>query len=161
MAAIQLAPTDPVPDGFEPIHTTHHYYDGPREGLTEFQGLHHVYSCPWDESADDYSREFWLQPADDQQVRLILESWAIWLRWLAASSRGEATIETHPALPEDRARHNELQPFLKHIFQIDEARALRAVPTFAVRGPLLDREWFVRWTPVTGQGEEGHSLQGP
>jgi hypothetical protein len=39
---------------------------------------------------------------------LILEAWEIWLRWQAAYRQGEVTIKSHPALPEERARHDEL-----------------------------------------------------
>lgn len=84
------------------------YYDGPRVGVATYEGTPHVYfslGLDIDSDADDV---FSLAPIDQDTLALVEEDWAIWLRWEQALKRGETTAATHPALPEDRARHDEL-----------------------------------------------------
>jgi hypothetical protein len=98
--------------GYEPVFTMTDYYDGPRAGIASFSGKPHAYASPpnfYEEGFDDF---YQLRPVDDETLRLALEDWEIWLRWEAASYAGLAPIETHPALPEDRARHDHIAPLL-------------------------------------------------
>ena len=37
----------------EPVYTVEDYYDGPREGVADFQGKSHVYKCQFSETDDD------------------------------------------------------------------------------------------------------------
>ena len=98
--------------GFERVRTVTDYYDGPVRGIADFQGSPHLYEAEWDEQGEEYSSTFLLSPLSDDAVRLMLEDWDIWLRWEAAFHEGRTTQETHPALPEDRARHQQLQALL-------------------------------------------------
>lgn len=92
---------------FERVHTMTAFYDGPREGVADFRGRPHSYSSLFDESIG-LSDTFLLMPIQEELLRLALEDWEIWLRWERAFHAGETTQETHPALPADRARHDEL-----------------------------------------------------
>jgi len=83
------------------------FYDGPRGGVADFRGRPHAYASLFDESAG-YSDTFLLMPIQEELLRLAQEDWQIWLRWERAFHAGEATQDTHPALPPDRARHKEL-----------------------------------------------------
>jgi len=102
----------------EIVYTVTDYYDGPRGGIADFRGKPHVYSSVWDKAADDWSNTFFLQQVDDETFRLALEDWAIWCRWERAFHAGETTLATHPALPAERTRHDELTTILTPRLQI-------------------------------------------
>jgi hypothetical protein len=102
------------------------YYDGPREGIADFEGQPHLYESEWNEGLNLEADTFLLSPVAPDIFALAMESWEIWLRWEAAFYGGRTTLETHPALPEDRPRHEELQQFLKPHLVIDPANCIRA-----------------------------------
>jgi hypothetical protein len=93
---------------WERVHTVNDYYDGPRRGVAEFHGKPHVYESQFSDIADDYTDRFLLMEIDSELFKLALEDWTIWLRWHAAYQRGEASLDTHPARPVDRSRHEML-----------------------------------------------------
>jgi len=115
---------------FERVHTMTDYYDGPRGGIAEFEGVPHFYESECDESADNYASTFRLSPIAPDLLALALEHRAIWDRWWTAFHTGRATEETRPALPADRARHDELHEILKQRLKIDRRRYVRARGTF-------------------------------
>jgi hypothetical protein len=47
----------------------------------------HAYKSLWDNSEDDWSDAFLLQPIDDETFRLAMEDWDIWNRWARISQR--------------------------------------------------------------------------
>jgi hypothetical protein len=120
----------------EIVHTVTDYYDGPRGGIADYLGKPHLYSSLWDEAAGDWNDSFLLQPVDDETFRLAMEDWAIWCRWKRAFHSGETTLATHPALPDDRARHDELDAILKPRLQVDETQAIRVRGIFEPRTPV-------------------------
>ena len=90
------------------VITTNHFHDVPRLGVAQLNGVPHIYEAIFDENSDEYSNNYYLSPIDDQKLAAILEDWAIWQRWQAAFNAKQTTLETHPALPADLKRHNEL-----------------------------------------------------
>ena len=119
----------------EIVHTVTDYYDGPRGGIADFHGKPHLYSSLWDESADDWSDTFLLQPVDEQTFLLAMEDWAIWCRWERAYHSGQTPHATHPALPNERARHDELNALLTPKLQVDPKQAIRVRGSFEARTP--------------------------
>jgi hypothetical protein len=109
---------------FETVHTMTGYYDGPRSGIADYRGRPHIYESVY-EDAPDGSDTFLLQPIDDETFRLALEDWAIWCRWERAFHSGQATLATHPALPNERTRHDELEVILKPRLEVARERAFR------------------------------------
>src|SRR5215212_8422745 len=118
-----LADSSRIGGQFETVHTVSDFYDGPRGGIADYNGQPHIYKALCYHGAD--AEIFWLQPIDDETFRLAMESWAIWCRWELAFHRSETTQETHPALPRDRGRHNELEALLEAKLQIDPTRAFQ------------------------------------
>jgi hypothetical protein len=96
----------------EPVHTVDDYYDGARRGIAEFEGNPHYYECQFDVDRHEYSSVFRLTPITNEVFELAMERNRIWLRWSAAFKNGQVTIETHPALPEERPRYDELTRIL-------------------------------------------------
>ena len=80
---------------------------------------------------------------------LALEEWAIWTRWETAFHAGRATVESHPALPEDRARHETLVVALREQLRIDPMKSVSANATFRALPhslpPGVMRPLEVRW----------------
>jgi hypothetical protein len=115
------------------VHTMTDYYDGPRKGIADFQGRPHLYESQWDHVVDDYASKFRLSPVEPAVFVLAMESWRIWRRWETAFHEGQTTHETHPALPEDRARSQELDRLLEPVLRIDETNVVWARGEFKVR----------------------------
>ena len=118
---------------FELVHTVTKYYDGPRQGIADHLGVPHFYESRWSDIDTDQEDTFLLMPIPAEIVKLALEDWAIWRRWEVAFHKGQIAADTHPALPEDRERHSELQERLKHSLFIDESKAFCARARFQVQ----------------------------
>lgn len=94
---------------WERVLTVNEFWDRPRLGIADVYGAPHIYQSPFDQELDDYADHYLVSPVDPELIALVLEDWAIWTRWSEAFDRGESTRETHPALPDDRRRHDELK----------------------------------------------------
>jgi hypothetical protein len=114
---------------YENVYTVTDWYDGARAGVADFNGQPHYYECLFDESSG-YTETYLLHSIDPATFRLALEDWEIWERWDAARKRGEVDLETHPALPEDRARHDEIAAVLKEQLVVNPARDVKAEADF-------------------------------
>lgn len=140
---------------YEKVHTCTDYYDGPRQGIANLGGKPHFYESEWDDEASDYASTFLLTPVADDLLPLALEDCQIWLRWQVAFREGRTTQETHPALPEDRDRHEELKTELTDRLATNPDRAVRARGDFRVvpgaapwKGPGI-APLEVRWEVVS------------
>ncbi len=137
----------------EIVLTMTDYYDGPRGGIANYHGKPHVYSSLFDEVADDWSDTFLLQSVDEKTFRLAMEDWAIWCRWERAYHNGQTPHTTHPALPDERARHDELRVILTPKLKVDPKQAIRVRGRFEVRkvpepGVSSSSELIVFWTSL-------------
>ena len=136
---------------FEIVHTITEFWDRPRAGIANLAGTPHLYQAEWDAELDDYSETFVLMPIEPETLALALEDWAVWQRWEDAFHRGETDRDSHPALPSDRERHEELKSLLASRLQADPGSSVRKRGEFRVRadaaqrprGALRDLE--VRW----------------
>ena len=132
--------------GYEPVHTVTDYYDGPRKGIADFEGRPHFYESEWDDLADEYAITFRLTPVEPRLFELALESWSIWRRWETAFHQGRTRQSTHPALPEETMRNNELHRILERELKINDGYYIRAQGDFK---PLNDPTWNgLGWRPL-------------
>lgn len=136
---------------YERVYTVSDYYDGPRKGVANFEGQPHLYDCIFDEAKGNYSDSFLLMPIDTESFRLAVEDWAIWQRWELAYHTGKADLSTHPALPNERRRHDELQAILQNALVIDPKKSITRVGHFKPIGnePLprgVMRQLQVEWS---------------
>jgi hypothetical protein len=113
------------------VLTVNEYYDGPRLGVAELNGIAHVYEAEFDHNSDEYGDTYFLSPIDEGLLGLVLEDWAIWCRWHSAYGRGDVTLESHPALPEDRQRHEELKRLIGNGLSADPNNRRRFKGTFS------------------------------
>ena len=142
---------------YETVHTMTDYYDGPRRGIADLGGLPHLYTSTWPDIDSDEQDVFELRAIDAETLSLALESWAIWLRWEEAFHDGAIGLDTHPALPAERARHDELDRVLELRFATVEALPpdARAHADFRVAQdrPRRRKGWQplqVRWNKLPG-----------
>jgi hypothetical protein len=137
---------------FEIVHTCPDWYDGPRQGIADYEGRPHLFQSEWQAGEAIDADTFLLMPIDRETFQLALESWSIWLRWEAALFRGETSEETHPALPGDRLRHEEVERQLKGRLEIDLSRSVRMRAEF--RGTVFpfhgDFHLEVQWKALDG-----------
>ena len=78
----------------------------------------------------------------------IEEDWAIWLRWAEAFKVGATDISTHPTLPEDRPRRQELQAALAPFMRVDRNSRPLYRPEFR-SGDWNQTDLEVRWTKAS------------
>ena len=137
---------------FERMHTVTDFCDGPIAGVADFNGVPHLYAAEWDAARRGSTSVFQLTPISQETFRLLMEDWEIWRRWETADFAGNAPQGRHPALPRDRARHDELVRQIAE--RINNARlpVVRAhgtvkfdptMPSLGVRLSAL----VVRWDP--------------
>ena len=144
---------------FEPVHTVLDYYDGPLNGVADFQGAPHFYRALFSETDDEWDDRFELSPLAQDTFALALEDWAIWKRFERQYRGGEVAWsgakDEWGALPEDWPRHREIASVLDTALAIDPHRRIVAVAEFRARQPAPPdsapgamRPLEVRWTPV-------------
>lgn len=95
------------------IHTVQDFYDWPRKGVADFRGVVHGFSCAFDAAANEYTDRYWLTQISKDLFQLVIEEYEIFLRWRIAFDANTVGIETHPALPADRLRQQELATIIK------------------------------------------------
>jgi len=131
---------------YEVVHTLTDWYDGPRCGIADYHGKPHRFEPEWKDGEDMDADTFLLTPIDADTLALALEDWAIWRRWETAFHQGRASRETHPALPEDQARHEKLKGLLAVRLVTDPARAVQMRAEFRNRD---DEQWSgYGWHPM-------------
>jgi len=136
----------------ETVHTVNDYWDGPRVGVADFQGQPHYFECVFDEALDEWSSSFWLHSLEPETFNLVMENWRLWERWRDAFNEGRADDDSHPCLPEDRAKYQVNSVVLKERLRIDLASDIRAKGQFERVGPH-DRstnrwQWTVTWQVI-------------
>jgi hypothetical protein len=131
---------------WERVWAVFDYWDGPRRGVADFGGAPHAYERYHDgEDVPDWDPFYRLQRIDDATLALVVEQWAIWVRWATAFHAGAETIETHPALPHERARNDELARMIGDRLTVAmDAPSARA----EFRGDVISGASEVRWEPI-------------
>lgn len=132
------------------VLTINDYYDGPRLGIAELGGIPHIYEAEFDHSTDEYGDTYFLSPIDQQLLATVMEDWAIWCRWGEAHTRGEAESETHPTLPHERSRHEELKRLIDDRLKSDPSNRTRYRGSFNTP-PECRGTWsgtLVQWSPA-------------
>jgi hypothetical protein len=125
----------------EPIYAIDLFYDRPIEGIASFEGNPHHFRCEFDGDADEYGDVYCLTPVSAPTLTLVIEKQQIWLRWKSAFRAGRVSLDTHPALPEDRLRYNELHSAIDRAIKDVQIPGLRARAKFLPDGT-------VEWTKI-------------
>jgi hypothetical protein len=130
-----------IGEPWDKVYTVNNYYDGPELGIAEYRGKPHIYEKQFDTEADDQMDRFLLSEIEPALLALVLEDWEIWLRWDAAYRQGQVTVKTHPALPEERPRHDELARLIGSRLKPDREHGIVRWAQFRA----VDKQTEVRW----------------
>lgn len=152
-------PADLSSSRFEDVFTEIDYYDGPRKGVANFCGSPHFYDCVFSDERQDYTNHYRLTRVSADTFQLALEDWAIWLRWEQAFKAGQTTLETHPALPQEAARHIEIDRVLAVQLSTDMESSTTRSAKFLILNPPEERDGFminlrVQWSEPSGKLDE-------
>jgi hypothetical protein len=110
----------------ERVYVENDWYDGPRSGVADINGIPHRFRSNFDEQLDEYLGTFLVWPIDDQALALEIEQWQIFIAWNTTYEAGEATTESHPGHGGISARWDELERLLKQSRTEVPAAALQA-----------------------------------
>jgi hypothetical protein len=152
----QTTPTDELRPGYESVFTVVEYHDGPRTGIAHFHGQPHFYECIFDDAKDEYLELFRLTPLDKETFQLAMEDWNIWRRWESAFHSGKTDLSSHPALPNEAARHEELKRILDGLLVTNLGNATTRIGRIEALGdprlPMgVTRRFQVEWTTSGAQ----------
>jgi hypothetical protein len=130
--------------GYQAVYTVTDDYDGSLKAIASYLGQPHFYDRIYDEKAEEYSDLFQLTPIDPDTFRLAIEDWDIWRRWEFAYYTGKAKFESHPALPNESARHAELDQLLKGRLVTNPTKVIVRIGHFTARGNVAMSKGFMR-----------------
>jgi hypothetical protein len=133
----------------ERVYSVFDYWDGPIQGVADYAGNPHYYHRFFDKAADEYSDIYSLVALDQETTDCLAEQWIIWRRWETAFHAKRTTLETHPALPEDRNRYEELYAMSERKLQECSSTAFNAKGQFSSERPGYENLW-VSWAPLDG-----------
>ena len=137
---------------WERVYTVNEFWDCARLGVADVFGVPNIYQSPFDQVLDDYSDFYLVSPIDQELLGLVLEDWEIWKRWSSAFDTRTVSIDTHPALPEDRLRHELLKSQIGERLVVDRVNCERYHATFRQIAPGWDG-LKVNWTRFAGDDE--------
>ncbi|MEJ3742702.1 hypothetical protein WEI85_05345 [Actinomycetes bacterium KLBMP 9797] len=119
---------EPRNEPFEAVYVELDWYDGPRAGLADVDGVPHYFRA-----VHDYTRpnepddEYLVWPVGQQALSWEREQWDIFVRWNARYESGIADTDSHPGHGGVDTRYDELTTLLEsHRAPPDGARRLRA-----------------------------------
>ncbi len=124
------------------------WYDGPISGVANKNGKPCFFEYQgYNESGKE---SFYLTPIENEILPIVIESWQIWKRWDIAFHKGKVEKETHPFLPNDKKRGEELSFILDRILKVDELNFVELGAEFKQkenqRGILGMKKLIVKWT---------------
>ncbi len=96
---------------FEHVFVENEWYDGPRAGIANVNGLPHRFLSQFDEGDDEYLGMFLLWPVDADELALEQEQWQIYVTWNERYEAGAADIDSHPVA---RARTDDGMNWLRY-----------------------------------------------
>lgn len=136
-------------NGFERVHVELSWYDGPREGIADVDGVPH-YFLNHGFAPTDAADEYLVWPADRGVVAFEREQWAIFARWYLRAEAGTAAPDTHPGQGGVDARYDELTAQLAP-HREPPACARRLVAELrSADGPRYRVDgvgYWIRWSP--------------
>jgi hypothetical protein len=144
--------------GYERVLTVVDWYDGPRRGIASYRDAPHFFESEWDTEKDEYADTFLVSPVAPAVLVAALEDWEIWLRWERAFHEGRVTQASHPALPEDLPRHQELAAVLESGLRIDPNAAIRVFGEFKPIRPAAADSPRVGLVALQVRWSESHAV---
>jgi hypothetical protein len=117
----------------------------PLTGAADCGGVPHLYARVFLEAEQEYADEYRIMEIDRDLLVLLVESFQIFLRWRAAFDGRTASLGTHPALPDERPRHEALKATIGDRDRLIPEKSKLMRPRFK---RLAEFEFEVMWEPV-------------
>lgn len=98
----------------EKVHVENDWYDGPRNGIADFNGVPHRFISNF-EDFEDQERcldTFKLFPVSANELNLEIEQWTIFVKWNKRYDAGEVETDSHPGHGGIDKRWDELEKIL-------------------------------------------------
>lgn len=96
----------------ERVYVELDWYDGPREGIANYNGAPHRFRSLFDEANDEYLDRYLVFPIDSQMLELEKEQWQIFVEWNDRYEKGTETTASHPGHGGINPRWDELESLL-------------------------------------------------
>ena len=117
-------------EGFGPpetVYVENEWYDGPRAGVSDINGVPHRFKSLFDEKDDKYLGTFLVWPIDQAALKLEIEQWRIFVAWNALYESGAASLESHPGQGGIDGRWDDIDARLKESTEAVPSNARRAL----------------------------------
>ena len=98
---------------FERVYVENEWYDGPRVGIADIQGVPHRFRSLFDEKEDEYLSTFEIWVVSREELELEIEQWHIFVDWNVRYESGEVDVDSHPAHGSRNKRWDEIEAILK------------------------------------------------
>ena len=125
----------------ERVYVENDWYDGPRAGIADINGIPHRFKSLDYEVEDEDLGTFMVWPVDKNVLDLEIEQWRIFVEWNTSYESGQADTDSHPGHGGRNARWDEIEALLKQSRAYVPESAKRARAQFS----RIDRE--VRYAP--------------
>ena len=97
----------------ERVYVELEWYDGPRAGIADINGVPHRFDSLFDEKDDEYLGTFRIWPIEKAMFDLEIEQWQIFVEWDALYEAGKVDADSHPGRGGRNARWDEIEVLLK------------------------------------------------
>ena len=114
----------------EKVYVENEWYDGPRKGVADFQGIPYRFIANFDDGRG-YLDSFNIFPIPENELKLEVEQWNIYIEWNKKYESGEAAIDSHPGHGGISQRWDEIEKILQSKRDLVPENALLAYANFA------------------------------
>lgn len=111
----------------ERVHVENEWYDGPRAGVADVDGIPHRFKSIFDEAEGRYLETFLVWPIDEKLVALEVEQWRIFVEWNVLYEAAEVGVDSHPGHGGRSRRWDEIEALLTSNRSEVPALARRAI----------------------------------
>jgi len=117
----------------------------PLTGVADCGGRPHLFERVFSEADDEYADEYRVMEIDRDLLALLVEDFQIFLRWRAAFDGRATPLSSHPALPDEKARHEALKAAIGDRRRLVPEKSKLMNPRFK---RFAEFEFEVMWEPV-------------
>jgi hypothetical protein len=101
----------------ETVYAIFDAYDGPIEGVADYQGIPHYFWRIFDKTNDDWTESYTLQKLTPQANECARRKYELWRRWRDAFQEGRVSLTSHPVFPEDHSDYEEAKQRLSILLE--------------------------------------------
>ena len=97
----------------EHVYVENEWYDGPRAGVADVQGVPHRFRSEFDHDEDDYLGTYLVWPISPLSLQLEIEQWQIYVAWNELFEAGKVDTDSHPGHGGLNERYDEIRTALQ------------------------------------------------